>query len=859
MMDETSPAPPPTRTPAPAPAPDASDAVFKPSPSFVELLLQQILVERDLDAAQKMLVDALAPALGQHENTPWTARIYALLSAVAALGGQDSQALRLAVRAVTLDDKVALEPQLGDIPLKVLKQAREIVKGRPKNAALEAESLPIGLELWVDGRPLELPGHLDLIPGDHLLQVVANTGVIAHQWVTFEVGSTLQEPPPLPEVRASIRPIEKSPPLPPEELEALTQQANRALGMIGELASALEVEQVAAREGRHMARATCLVDVEKGFQHIQEETEGYQQRLALALEKQNPDELRHLFNMFQLARDEALHLKVEQEACLDTPLPDVPMEVRVVEKPAGAPSSPLGLRMPPQTPRILSDSPDGLPELSARRPIPGPLSLVLPFEARPVPFQPTASTQKTATGETNGGGNAANTGKKPANPAVMNAEVQIDGLFEDNPDRVASKPVDVLALSGASRTLLGVQVTPLLNVRKETEGLRSEARLRLPLLVFPGTAEPTRLLDGELLATLEGRSPVIPTNATDGSLLTETVPPWRAQLWMGQDHFAAGELSSSFGRLERQHLQLSGSKTGTATSSVTLQLNGQGLLEHYAFPDVPPLAESAEDTDVETSDALRFGGSVDARSSWQIFPLSLLEARAGVAIAHMHPMNLQAAHVLLAGHRTSLEPHLLVGTRAMLLNQSQRHVWLDARAGVGGAQVLTDQLESPPLDWLPQGTLGLSALWRFANEQGASESSLTLSLAAEQSLSSAVFADATRFAGLTLSGRLHLPALDFGVKAYGGTRGSFIAQGSDAFEEIPYQQEILSGLRTQQVFGGVGELNVRLGEQRPLWAHLRYELEHRSGDMMGLGLAVGEVTDAQFLTQQVRGGLTLRY
>lgn len=622
---------------APAPAPFPTDATGNVAPgippTLVERLLQQILVERDLATAQSMLVESLVPALNQYQNPEWTARVYALLSAVATLGDDTTQAKRLALRAVTLDEKVALEPELGERPLAILKDAKETMKARSRSAKLVADVLPVGLELYVDGKSVPLPETVELRAGDHLLQIVVREGVVARQWVTFEDGQTLREPPPFSTVRASIKAVEKAPPIPMDELEQLLAQASKAESELQGIDDTLEIEEIAAREGRHTERAVCLAEVRKRLQYIQGEVTNYKERLQFALNEEDPADLRHLLTMIQLARDEALRLSVEQEACLEQPLRDVPLEIRVVQTPP-----------PPPTPVSLEEA-RGVHTFFALAPLPELTPATTLLRPPPPTFEPLTPPPAT---------------DPQARQRAVRAELRLDMLYDSNPLRATpalleSENVEQLYGDDLS-PYFGLRATPSIAWSKDALSLEA----RLPLLLTP---QRMRLLDGEIQATGRWQSAQV-------------------GLELRHDTFPVESLGPEFGEFLRLAAGMKGAKTLTPSSSVAVTLGAQARVEHLQ-------GRQGLDGVVGTEDlnpVLRFGGSLEADAAWKPFPFSAVLGDLTLGLMHGHSLDAHASSSFLDGHRTTFFPRARLGVRGHLAEG----VWGEARAAYTVAGVLID-------------------------------------------------------------------------------------------------------------------------------------------------------------------------
>ena len=155
-----------TPSPAPEQAPGEPQA---PPPTLVDKVIEQILVERDLEAARSLLVKALGPALGDAHNPGWVARIYALLAVIDIYQGEADRAERYLWRAVVLNPNIQIEPELGDVPLSRLEAVRARWRSLEQDATMTFSDLPAGLAVFVDGRRCD--GTIALKPGEHLVQV----------------------------------------------------------------------------------------------------------------------------------------------------------------------------------------------------------------------------------------------------------------------------------------------------------------------------------------------------------------------------------------------------------------------------------------------------------------------------------------------------------------------------------------------------------------------------------------------------------------------------------------------------------------------------------------------------------------
>lgn len=585
-------------------------------PSFVELVLQQILVERDLDTARKMLVEHLPKALNDHQNSEWTARVYALLAAVASLGGEEVQARKLALRAVTLNEAVSLEPQLGDVAQKVLTDARLEWRSRPATAVLEVAPLPIGLELWVDGGPLLLPAREPLRPGDHLLQVVSRQGVVARGWVLLKSGETLQEPPPLPEVRRTLEAPPTLESVPVEEVSRLAQEAAKAEADIRQVADALELEHSLARASRYTERALCLAEVEHQLQRLTEELEGFKLRLQQAMLRDRADEIRHLFQMIRLTRDEALRLQVEQEACLDQVQRGADQELRVTQSPGQAKA------MPPLEAQPL----DGLHALSRTVRAESLIAFHPPkprFElSRGAQHRPTASAREPAGADVATPSAAPGADAATASSATSSARQGVGVPVEQD---LLELRTDIW-VEGASRftqdadtslSALGMRVTPAIQLK--SPHVSAEAMWSVGLFQL------NRLEDYAL--RMEGGGLPAPGKQER---------PWALQLSVGQQVPELRLLLPTSATLERSWQQLGWARYATPLSSVETHQRVDFLRERLDFSALTehnltetPRADSSEPIRQER---LSLSGEVGGR--WKVYPYSHVLADAAGQLAY---------------------------------------------------------------------------------------------------------------------------------------------------------------------------------------------------------------------------------
>jgi len=310
----------------------------KPPPTLVDLVMHYVLIERDLDHARVLLADGLVNALNEVSNRAWTARLYALMAALEVLEGDQQNARRLALRAVTLEQGVRIEGELGERVEGTLRWAKRTWKKRKKSATIRASQLPHRLTLYLDGRVLETPQDIPLRPGDHLLQVVGTIGVVARGWLTLQEGALLEDPDPLGEVqRALLPPEDTAEPLAQEELEALVDDARSARQDTQALTAEVGMELTMARSSSRIERAACLAEQQHRLKRFDHAMKAYNERLQKAMERDDADEVRHLFKMIGLARDEAVRQRNAINTCMNRPEPDHPVEVRMTNAPAPPP------------------------------------------------------------------------------------------------------------------------------------------------------------------------------------------------------------------------------------------------------------------------------------------------------------------------------------------------------------------------------------------------------------------------------------------------------------------------------------------------------------------------------------------
>lgn len=746
-------------------------------PSFVELVLQQILVERDLDVARKMLVDHLPKALNDHQNSEWTARVYALLAAVASLGGDEVQARKLALRAVALNEAVSMEPQLGEVAQKVLQNARLEWRSRPATAVLEVAPLPIGLELWVDGGPLLLPAREPLRPGDHLIQVVSRQGVVARAWVLMKSGETLKEPPPLPEVRRTLETPRVLESVPMEEVTRLASEAAKAEADIQQVADALELEHSLARASRYTDRALCLAEVERQLGRLTEELSGFKLRLEQAMLRDRADEIRHLFEMIRLTRDEALKLQVEQEACLDQVQRGVDQELRVTQTPAQAKALPPleaqpleGLRAESRTHRAY--------ELVAFRP-PKPR-----FELS----QGVASTPSKPTLPTSPEPVAADARAPAGEPKPATWQLRTD-IWVEGAARQTGDASDV-------QTLAGMRVAPAVQL--------ASPHLSFEALWSIGLFQLNRLEDYVL--SVEGGGLPHP-GKQDRS--------WHVGFELGQQVPELPLLVPTFATTERAHEQLVWSRQGIPTSSVETQQRVALLREHleYAARDGDSTTEQSL---VEGYDAVqqeRFSLTAEAGLRWKLYPYSHFLAEVGGELVGYPEEQIfgKQEGVILSAMPSPMRIALVrgrVGGEGVLLPQLTLR-FLPSLTWLQGFDALGQGLEGGSLWDGLGGTITLT-LGRPAQQ---------LELQLERQLRTGYEVHRLLYQGVGLKGMLKpSPAWSFSGEAQLGLEQGrwwgLASGGADAYFK--------PGTYTQTVWQGRLEAQLQPVDELPLWLSLRY-------------------------------------
>ncbi|MFM7202259.1 MAG: hypothetical protein ACKO6N_15870 [Myxococcota bacterium] len=746
-------------------------------PSFVELVLQQILVERDLDAARKMLVDHLPKALNDHLNSEWTARVYVLLAAVASLGGDEVQARKLALRAVALNEAVSMEPQLGEVAQKVLQNARLEWRSRPATAVLEVSPLPIGLELWVDGGPLLLPAREPLRPGDHLIQVASRQGVVARAWVILKSGETLKEPPPLPEVRRTLETPPTLESVSMEEVTRLASEAAKAEADIQQVADALELEHSLARASRYTDRALCLAEVERQLGRLTEELSGFKLRLEQAMLRDRADEIRHLFEMIRLSRDEALKLQVEQEACLDQVQRGVDQELRVTQTPAQAKALPLLEAQPLEGLKTESRAHRAY-ELVAFRP-PKPR-----FEL------------------SRGGASTPSKSNSPANPEQQPAPARAPG---GEPEPATWQLRTDIWVEGAARqtwdaseaqTLAGMRVAPAVQL--------ASPHLSFEALWSIGLFQLNRLEDYAL--SVEGGGLPHPGKQERS---------WQLGLDLGQQVAELPLLIPTNATTERAHEQLVWTRQGILTSSIETQQRVILLREHleYAASDGDTTTEQPLVAGYDAVQQERFSLTAEAGLRWKLYPYSHLLAELG-------------------GELVGYPEEPIFGTQEgsilSALPSPMRFALVRGRAGVEG--LLLPQLTIrllPALTWfqgfdnLGQGLEG-GSIWDGVG--GAVSLTLghqtqQLELQLERQLHTGYEVHRLLYQGVGLKGKLKpSPAWSISGEAQlGQEQGRW--WGLSSSEADAYFKP---GTYSQRVWQGRLEAQLQPFDELPLWLSLRY-------------------------------------
>lgn len=780
---------------------EAASSKAKIPPSFVERVLKEILVERDLASARELLVDVLPAALNQTDNPQWIARIYILLASLAALDGDAPQAHRLALRAVALDPDVMLEPQLGELPRAALVAARKDWQGREARIKVTLSKLPLGLVLYVDGRATELPRSIMLRPGDHLFQVTGTAGVVARAWTTLAADPAfLTDPNPIPEVLRTVRPLDVPQPIEQEELSRELERMEQAQRDLEKVEARAEVELTAAKAALHMQRAACLAESSSRLRFLSDEVNGFRERLQWALDQDKPDTARHLFAMMQVARDEALRQEIEMEACLDMPLPDGTPETRVVAAPS-APSprlSPAGqVRRHPSLPLSSMDGMDaphirmgGAPSLwdDTRWPraAPAPEPQRPPPSAAVLSPDPSSSPAQTLNAQAPGAGTAQSSSADLSVEALerifhiegsLHGELSAQALVDTNPTR--SVP-SALAQGPSGTDSTGQAVGLLVTPRAELGVTNLAVRAQVPVYF---TEETISIRGIELLGIAGTRDEADPTNVTGG--VEARFERLRPELY-----------SSSLGEVTRTSVRLQVASQSRPVDSVDVSLLGQALGERLEVPGW-------------STTPLRAGFGLETKLGWWIFPQSavLLEGE----LAGMYKMNFSST-------LDSSEDAWLTGIvrlRAGFDGRLGEGIWL---SGQGGVQTLltshTGRLYALPAEQNLGGRIELRV----------ERAPVTAGLAVIRQLEPDSLLLARQFQGAQLSVETSTTGLL--ALRLSGAIGSDVLWGMDVIEgQYESNGQPLYSLRTQSLPAVRGEaaLRFRLIDGRvPLWLTTRY-------------------------------------
>lgn len=784
-------------------SPDVSSPTTQPKskipPSYVERVLREILVERDLASAREMLVEVLPSALNQVDNPQWIARIYILMAAVAALEGDPTQAHRLALRAVALDADCILEPQLGELPRAALIQARKDWQAREATIKVMFSRLPLGLELYVDGRATQHPHSIMLRPGDHLIQISGNAGVIARAWSTLKADTNpTSDPDPIPEVLRTVQPLDSPQPIDMAELSREIERMEQAQRDLNQVTSRAEVELESAKAALHMQRAACLAEAHARLRFLQEEVAGFKERLQWALDADKSDSARHLFAMMQVARDEALRQEIEVAACLDMPRLDGAPETRVMSGPS-QPSprlAPVGeVRRYPALVLSSLDAPDGrtlrMYDVSSLwddpvwQAVPQTPVAPRPPPSAEVPPQAPQATPGVGATPVPTSQNAPDPGEADLQflhvVGQLHAAVGLEAYIDSNPARSPSalSPIDAIRTGKAE---VGVLATPRVELGTSNLAIRA----RTPLFLTSDTVS----LRGVEVAAISSTRDDAPTNVAGG-------------LEVRYEQLRPEQYSVELGELTRTSARLQVSSLSRPSSSLDIALLGQALAERIDAPGwnlVP----------------FRAGFGLETGSRWWIFPQSalLLDAE----LAGLYRMDF--SNLLDSTEDAWLQGFFRI--HGGIEGRLGEGVWLTAAGGYQSMLATHGQRHyAIPADSTPSGRIEL----RLERSPVAARLSVLRQLEPESLLLARQFQGAQLSLRTDTTGLLSL--------ALEGSIGSDILWGKDAIEGQYEQNGQPVYAMTQlplPVARGLIELRFRLLSGRlPLWLTARYSLLARYG------------------------------
>lgn len=608
------------------------ETVVKPPPALPEQVMSQILVERDLDAAQKLLEDALAGALDQVSNPRWTARIYSLLSVVALYRGDQDRAERYAERALVLFPGVTLEPQLGDAPALLLARVAQGMARRDANARMVFPELPEDLAVYVDGVRWDTPRSQTMKPGEHLVQVAGTVGVVARKWVTLAPGQTLVEPPPIPEVLRVLGRPDTRGALPDEALlQSLARASEDASAVSATVAQLMNTLDQVLDTG-NVPRAACVQAhlVEAG--RLAEAVREFAGRLDTAARSGDQDEVAHLARMIAMARTQAESNLVDVEDCYDLMEPGAPPEVRVLEEPPPPPVSVDRVVVwgQPEAPFFWGAVPERWPRFDLVRSGETSLSREAAAWAR--------------SAAQNGG-----SGSTPGRPWVQ-AEIWTDLVADTNPDRL---PGTAAANDFRDRAEVAAAWTPTLVAGGHTW--------------FAGIRYPLRL--GLRTAVASDLEAVVHVGQVDA--------PGRwvgADVQVRRDTYVPAQIGGALGAWHRLAARMDVRASLLPPAALALQV------QVHAGGDRHLLMESLDPVE-------RVQGGLAILASWNVFPRSHLRARLAWAREGLR----DSASILYSGARRTRQAAL---ADFELDGQISPALFLSARLGPQWTGVSTTPLES---------------------------------------------------------------------------------------------------------------------------------------------------------------------
>ncbi len=600
----------------------------RPPPTIVEKVFQQILVERDLDAARALLTGALVEALGQVHNPRWIARIYSLLSAIEVYEGDEAGAERYALRAVALDPAVQLEAQLGDAASEVLSRAGADWKERAPDAGMSFPSLPGGLEVYVDGEPCALPGSVRLKPGDHLVQVAGPVGVVARKWVTLESGAQVANPPPIPQVLEAASGGRNVSPLSGAALlEALARAGEDARAVTGSVATLLDRLDEAV-DARRIHRAACFQARIAEAGRLAKEVEGFAKRLEAAARENDGAEVLHLVEMVRIARTQSEKNLDEAESCFDIVDPSAPPEVLVLEEPPAPPAA-IALSVPGGSPPgAMAIFPAPFPERFPR------FTLLRPETSSLAESASRAAEQREAAGAGN-----SKSGRALRAP-WWRAEIWADTVIDSNPDRLPA----TVASSSSSSLLEGVlALTPSLTAG----GKGWHAGLRYPLRL--GTR---RVVARDFEAVARGER-----TGRRGK-------PATGLLEVRHDTFTPVQLGGGAGLFQRTAARTRVGVDMLPPGALAIRAVGEASVEKHAVPDAG------------THLVLARGGT-GVQGVWHAFPRSAFVADVAIGVGEEAEEPDAVGGLFASGRRHRFAARLRVG----FTGQLAPHLSLDGRVG----------------------------------------------------------------------------------------------------------------------------------------------------------------------------------